>query len=94
MKQQWKNHKPLLAALATLVVLLAGVGVFAAGGQRQHGLPTLKIADLACDMQLLEEAQSAARALLCRDGDLSRPEHRPLLERVRELFHDTADSMN
>ncbi|MFR7895301.1 MAG: hypothetical protein ACLU38_15675 [Dysosmobacter sp.] len=43
---------------------------------------------------LLEEAQSAARALLCRDGDLSRPEHRPLLERVRELFHDTADSMN
>lgn len=63
-------------------------------GQRQHGLPTLKIADLACDMQLLEEAQSAARALLCRDGDLSRPEHRPLLERVRELFHDTADSMN
>ena len=25
MKQQWKNHKPLLAALATLVVLLAGV---------------------------------------------------------------------
>ena len=63
-------------------------------GQRQHGLPTLKIADLACDMQLLEEAQSAARALLCRDEDLSRPEHRPLLERVRELFHDAADSMN
>ena len=26
--------------------------------------------------------------------DLSQPEHRPLLERVRELFHDTADSMN
>ena len=25
MKQQWKNHKPLLAALATLAVLLAGV---------------------------------------------------------------------
>lgn len=63
-------------------------------GQRQHGLPTLKIADLACDMQLLEEAQSAARALLRRDEDLSRPEHRPLLERVRGLFHDTADSMN
>ena len=41
-------------------------------GQRQHGLPTLKIADLACDMQLLEEAQSAARALLRRDEDLSR----------------------
>ena len=45
-------------------------------------------------MQLLEEAQSAARALLRRDEDLSRPEHRPLLERVRELFHDTANSMN
>ena len=28
MKQQWKNHKPLLAALATLVVLLAGVVLF------------------------------------------------------------------
>ena len=35
-----------------------------------------------------------ALELLRRDEDLSRPEHRPLLERVRELFHDTADSMN
>ena len=69
-------------------------GVAMVQSLRQHGLPTLKIADLACDMQLLEEAQSAARALLCRDEDLSRPEHRPLLERVRELFHDAADSMN
>ena len=30
-------------------------------GQRQHGLPALKIADLSCDMALLDEAQQAAK---------------------------------
>ena len=44
-------------------------------------------------MQLLEEAQSAARALLCRD-EISPGRSTAPAERVRELFHDTADSMN
>ncbi len=44
-------------------------------GQRQHGLPDFKIADLAQDVGILQRAQQAAAALLQSDPDLSRPEH-------------------
>ena len=40
-------------------------------GQRQHGLPAMKIADLSCDMRLLDEAQTAARQLMERDPELT-----------------------
>lgn len=36
-------------------------------GSRQHGLPTLKAADLSCDMPLLAEARDAAQQLLAGD---------------------------
>ena len=39
-------------------------------GQRQHGLPQLRIADLAGDMRVLKEAQLAAQELLERDPRL------------------------
>lgn len=42
-------------------------------GQRQHGLPAMKIADLSCDMRLLDEAQTAARQLMERDPELTDP---------------------
>ena len=32
-------------------------------GARQHGLPGLKVADLGCDTQLLQEARQAAEQL-------------------------------
>ena len=60
-------------------------------GSRQHGLPQMKIADLAGDTRLLSQAQEAARKLLREDPELSRPEDRPVLERVRQLFSDTPD---
>jgi len=63
-------------------------------GQRQHGLPQMKIADLAGDMRLLQEAQEAAHALLAADPTLSEPDHRPVLDRVRRLFADTPDIFN
>ena len=63
-------------------------------GQRQHGLPALRIADLNCDMRLLDEAQSAARALLAEDGDLSDPAHRQLKARIEELFEIHAEGLN
>ena len=63
-------------------------------GDRQHGLPQMKLADLTGDMRLLTEAQEAARELLDRDPQLSRPEDRPVLERVRKLFADTPDIFN
>ena len=63
-------------------------------GSRQHGLPQMKLADLAGDMRLLHETQEAARALLAQDPHLTQPENRPVLERVRQLFADTPDIFN
>ena len=63
-------------------------------GNRQHGLPQMKLADLAGDMRLLSEAQEAARSLLEQDPQLSQPENRPVWERVRRLFADTPDIFN
>ena len=61
-------------------------------GLRQHGLPGLKVADLGCDTQLLQEAQAAAEALLDRDPDLlSCP---ATAERVTALFAQKADALN
>ena len=63
-------------------------------GSRQHGLPQLALADLSGDLRLLQEAQAAARSLLQSDPGLTRPENRPVLERVRRLFADTPDIFN
>lgn len=63
-------------------------------GQRQHGLPAMKIADLSCDMRLLDEAQTAARQLMERDPELTDPTHRPLHRRIRQLFDTNADMLN
>lgn len=63
-------------------------------GSRQHGLPQMKLADLAGDMRLLTEAQEAAGALLASDPTLAREENRPVLRRVRQLFADTPDIFN
>lgn len=63
-------------------------------GRRQHGLPQLRIADLAGDVRLLKEAQSAAEALLSADPGLCAREHAPLLARIRKLFSDNPDIFN
>ena len=53
-------------------------------GERQHGLPGLKVADLGCDTKLLQEAQGAADALLFKDPSLGL--YPALAERVDLLF--------
>ena len=63
-------------------------------GQRQHGLPQLRIADLAGDMRVLKEAQLAAQDLLERDPGLKRPEHAPLLKQIHRLFEQHGDMFN
>jgi ATP-dependent DNA helicase RecG len=55
-------------------------------GNRQHGLPQLKIADFLSDMTLLREAQDAARDLHKLDPALQLPEHSHLRTRVDALF--------
>ena len=63
-------------------------------GQRQHGLPQLKVADFASDVELLREAQQAARELVDADPDLTAPEHRLLRARVKRLFAESGESFN
>ena len=63
-------------------------------GKRQHGLPQLRIADLAGDMRLLKEARQAAEDLLTADPTLSKPENRRVLEQVRRLFAENPDIFN
>ena len=63
-------------------------------GQRQHGLPALKIADLSCDMALLDEAQQAAKAWMARDPGLEKPESGALRARLETLFAVKAEGLN
>ena len=77
-------------ALAEEDLKLRGPGDFF--GARQHGLPTLRVADFACDMELLYEAQGAAEALLALDPRLEG--HPALHARVRELFDLNAEALN
>ena len=55
-------------------------------GERQHGLPKLKIADMLNDMQILQEAQQYAKELTERDPELSSPALRGLRAEMRRLF--------
>ena len=62
-------------------------------GSRQHGLPTLQVADLMNDTRTLHAAQSEAAALLAADPLLKRPEHALLARQVEQMF-EQAGAMN
>ncbi len=62
-------------------------------GSRQHGLPTLQVADLMNDTRTLHAAQSEAAALLAADPLLERPEHALLAHQVEQMF-EQAGAMN
>ena len=53
-------------------------------GERQHGLPPLKVANLCADGELLREAQTAAKELQTADPDLTR--HPAIARRAEELL--------
>ena len=58
-------------------------------GRRQHGLPSLHVADLAADLALMQNAREEAEALLAADPSLS---GWPLLkERVHRMFAERDD---
>lgn len=58
-------------------------------GNRQHGLPTLQLADLMGDTRVLEVAQDCAHQLLQQDPKLKLPEHAALADAVQQLFERT-----
>ena len=62
-------------------------------GSRQHGLPTLQIADLMNDTRTLHAAQAEALAMLAEDPLLEAPEHALLEQQVQQMF-EKAGAMN
>ena len=55
-------------------------------GREQHGLPPLKVADIADDAGLLTEADRVSAAILSADPHLTRPENELLRRNVERLF--------
>ena len=60
-------------------------------GQKQHGLPDLKIADMVNDMVVLKQAQAVAREIIAKDYSLEASEHRGLRAEVNQLFENMTD---
>ncbi len=55
-------------------------------GTRQHGLPDLKVANLFTDSRILEEAQNAAKDILCGNCILTEEESSELLKKVDKML--------
>ncbi|MGF1472015.1 MAG: ATP-dependent DNA helicase RecG [Rubrobacteraceae bacterium] len=55
-------------------------------GNRQSGMPDLKLAKLLRDLEVLVEARKEAFDLVSQDPTLKRPDHRPLRREVKELL--------
>lgn len=55
-------------------------------GQRQHGLPAFRLADLSNDMSLFEQARMGAEETFRKDPSLSHPENISLKKRVTALL--------
>ena len=69
---------------------LRGPGDFL--GNRQHGLPNLRIADLSADMDTLRKAGDEAKLLLSSDPALKAPENAGLRAGVAVLYHRMKES--
>ena len=79
-------------AVAEEDLKLRGPGDFF--GSRQHGLPEMHIAELTGSMDTLKEAQTAAKALIARDPQLSAPDLAPLREHIARLFELKENTWN
>ncbi len=73
--------------IADIDLQLRGPGNFF--GREQHGLPSMKVADLADDSGILPEIERLADEILTSDADLSRPEHKQFRDGVIKLFGST-----
>lgn len=58
-------------------------------GERQHGLPKFKIADLSSDTKVFKMAQDAAEKIIAEDNTLTKKENKPLKELVDKMFRNT-----
>ncbi len=61
-------------------------------GSRQHGLPPLKIADIAADMKLVDLTKRIAADILSRDPELKSKENGPLKTEIIRLFNKNGEN--
>ena len=57
-------------------------------GERQHGLPQLKIADMLQDMETLRLAQQCAGEILAEDDNLDLPKNKSLCDNINKMFSE------
>jgi len=60
-------------------------------GTRQHGLPPFRIADLARDAELLQEARRDTQALITADPGLAQPDHAKLRRQMLQRYGKALD---
>ncbi len=60
-------------------------------GHRQHGLPSLKIADIVSDIDMLHLTNDIAQKIITDDNSLTKPEHDGLRGEVMRLFSTVED---
>lgn len=63
-------------------------------GERQSGFPALRLASIARDTDLLDQARADATALIDADPAMTAPENAPLLEEVRRRLGDAWDRVH
>lgn len=79
------NHDGFKIAETDLA--LRGPGEFF--GTRQHGLPVFKIADVCCDMEILNMTTSAAKELIKDDFELKKEKNSTISAKIRDLFNNS-----
>ena len=63
-------------------------------GKRQHGLPELRVANFATNIDVLKEAKDAADRVIANDPELALPENSGLKIYIDELFRRNEDILN
>lgn len=61
-------------------------------GNRQHGLPDLKIADMLEDMETLKKCRQCADRILAEDFNLDLPKYKTLANRISDLFRNSVSN--
>lgn len=69
---------------------LRGCGDFF--GNRQHGLPSLRIADLINDMELLDSAKDTAYSIIQEDSTLSSKKYASLRTEILRMFENSSSN--
>lgn len=76
--------------IADVDLKLRGPGDFF--GNRQHGLPKLKIADMLEDIEVLKECHRCADDILCEDFNLDKPEYKALANSISDMFRNSVSN--